>query len=333
MKRTVCLAVALATVAAVLLVFRAPAGAAVKSEQKILGEPSEAQALLYLIREKRFQGSARTMFVYADKTHLGTLDNNCYTWAYLDPGEHLLWSNWFGLIDTVELEAGAVYYFRTWQGFEKLNEEWGKALIEEVNFYCTPKQEEIQTAQRKIDKLYPKATKAASKKKDFVGTRSKREEHVAKWTKIDLTPYRVLCIDDFQMTDPKAPTRKNKFQVESVPQRLADAVAERLSPEFFEEILRGPMAEPPEGTVVLRAKITQYKPGSRMARSMFTGAGSAHLDLTAYLIDAATGEELTSFATKRTWAWGGVRGELFGIEQLEQNLAYELALYLEKCKG
>lgn len=50
-------------------------------------------------------------------------------------------------------------------------------------------------------------------------------------------------------------------------------------------------------------------------------------------VDAATGEELARFADERSWSWGGVVGAAGGIDTIEQNLAYELALYLERCRG
>ncbi len=60
------------------------------------------------------------------------------------------------------------------------------------------------------------------------------------------------------------------------------------------------------------------------------GTGAAHLDFTVYLIDGENGEELTRFSGKRTWAWGGATGAAMGIEGIEHNVVYELALYLKR---
>jgi hypothetical protein len=84
---------------------------------------------------------------------------------------------------------------------------------------------------------------------------------------------------------------------------------------------------------VLRGRITQYKPGSAAGRAMLAGVGAARLDFEAVLVDAATGAELARFADERSWSWGGVVGASGGIDTIEQNLAYELALYLERCRG
>src|ERR1041384_6892431 len=71
-----------------------PARAAETTKERVLGEQRAAAALVYLIRKGRFQGGGRTMFVYADETFLGVLDNGTYTFAYVAPGTHLLWTNW-----------------------------------------------------------------------------------------------------------------------------------------------------------------------------------------------------------------------------------------------
>ena len=161
----------------------------------------------------------------------------------------------------------------------------------------------------------------------------KRQKNIDKWPEVDLGAYPVLCIEEFEMTDPKAPKRKKQVLVKSAPRRLADHLEEVLEPGLFDEVLRGPVDDPPAGTVMLTGEITQYKPGSAVGRAMLAGAGSAHMDFTAHLIDVQTGEELATFDGKKTWAWGGAMGMSKGVADLEQNLAYELALYFERCRG
>jgi hypothetical protein len=66
---------------------------------------------------------------------------------------------------------------------------------------------------------------------------------------------------------------------------------------------------------------------------MMAGTGSAHLDLEATLIDAATGEELTSFTEKRNFSWGGAYGGSRSITLMEEKAATEIAAWLSLCKG
>lgn len=311
-----------------------PALAVTKATQKVYAEPQADQALVYFIREPHFQGSARTMFLYADETFLGVVDNNSYTFAQVEPGKRLFWLNWAKINDEVELEAGKTYYFSVWSRFTELDEESAKRLIEATKFYTTPEAKEEQTSQQHISKRYAKAERYAAKpKKEYVGTESKREEHVAKWPRVDLSPYSILYVEDFAMTDPKADARKKEALVETVPRRLADLVVKVLGEETFAEVHRSAPEQSGDGALILRAEITQYKPGSDTARLMLAGAGSAHLDFTVHLVDAATGEDVTTFSGERTWAWGGAVGASRGIEDIEQNVAYEIALYLQQRKG
>jgi hypothetical protein len=332
-----CLALSCLALTVQLAAPGAPAAAAETSPTKTMGEPKDDQALVYFIREARFQGGGRTMFLYADDIFLGTLDNNSYTFAYVPPGKHLLWLNWARINAEVELAAGKVYYFNVWDKIRDVDEEFGKTLIGAVKSYSTPTPKEQQTSAEHISERYGKAQKVAAKKPadqpDLAGSKQAREEHIAEWPRVDLAPYTVLVIEDFEMADPKAAERPKEYLVQSAGRRLAEQVAKNVGEGAFAEVRRGAAAEPVAGGVVLKAKITQYKPGSEMARLMVAGAGSVQLELEARLVDAATGQEITHFAADRTWAWGGALGVSRGIEEMERNLAYELATYLRRSKG
>lgn len=312
------------------------AGAAVKSPAKTFGEPRADEALVYFVREGRFVGSARTMFLYADQQFLGTLDNDTYTFAYVPPGKHLFWLNWARISTEVELEAGKEYYFSVWDRFNELDPVSGKAFIQSAKAYAKPEPKEEKTAAEHIRERYGKAQQFAAAKPAGTpgpaGSQKRREEHVAEWPKVDLGRYTVLFLEDFVMADPKAEDRKKEHLVETAPRRLPDLVAKNLGDGVFQEVRRGPAEAVPEA-VVLRAKLTQYKPGSETARFLIAGAGSAQLEMEAELLDAQTGERVTRLAADRTWAWGGVLGASRGIEEMEANLAYELALYLKRSKG
>ena len=100
--RSICV---LALVSSVSLLALAPdrGNAAELSTDKQFGEAKPDAALVYLIREKRFQDSGRTMFVFGDQPCLAALDNVSYAFVYLPPGKHLLWLNWAKITTEVEL--------------------------------------------------------------------------------------------------------------------------------------------------------------------------------------------------------------------------------------
>jgi hypothetical protein len=252
--------------------------AAQKSPQKQRGEPADDRALVYFLREARFQGGGRTMFVYSDDQFVGTLDNNCYTFAQLPPGNHLLWLNWSRINAEVELEAGKTYYFNLWDKIRPLDEGLGATMIDALAGYCTPEPKEQATSAGHIAERYGKAQQRAAAKPadqpDATALR-RREENVAKWPRADLAAYQVLVIEDFAMADPHAADRKKTYLVETAPKRIPDQLARELGSGVFAEVLRGVPAEPRPGALLLRARITQYKPGSETARLMVAGAGAA----------------------------------------------------------
>lgn len=294
------------------------------------------EAVVVLIREARFVGKARTMFVYADDSLLGTLDNDTWTAATVPPGEHTLWLNWAKVAHTAQIEAGKTHYFTIPMtgGFVELDEATGRALIDAVKGYASPTPKEQQTAEGHIRERYGKALKTAAKEPQAAPATGKgeRERHIAQWPQVDLTAYDCLYVEDFEMSDPKAAERDKAYLVETAPGRLASRLVQNIPPEAF-EVHRGKPAEPAAGSLVLRGRITQYKPGSEAARMMIAGAGAAKMDFEVQLLDAVSGEELASFTDERSYSWGGAMGAAGGIESIEQNLAYELALYLERAKG
>src|SRR2546427_7115668 len=53
------------------------------------GEVKPDKALVYFIRTSRFNGSARTQYLYADQTFLGVVRNGSHTLWYVACREHL----------------------------------------------------------------------------------------------------------------------------------------------------------------------------------------------------------------------------------------------------
>ena len=313
-----------------------PLVAATKSADKQFGEVKPDEALVYLIREKRFVGSGRTMFIYAGEQFMGTLDNNSYAFAYLPPGKHLLWTNWAKINVEAELEAGKTYYYAIWTSFDPLDEVSGDAYVKGIDSFASPTPAEIEKSAEHIRERYGKAVASAAKKPDDASQAtnlSLRAEHIAKWPKVDLAAYPVLCLEPFVMADPKAADRSKEYQVESAPQRLAKLVTDNIGAETFTEVRQFDSCEPAAGAVVLRASITQYKPGSETARFILIGAGSAQIELVVTLTDAQSGEILVTFEPKGLWAWGGAAGVSRGISDLEKNVAYEMTSYLKQARG
>jgi hypothetical protein len=310
--------------------------AADRSPDKQFGEVRADQALVYLIREKRFAGSGRTMFLYADQAFLGTLDNDSYAFTYLSPGKHLLWTNWAKINVEAEFEAGKTYYYAVWSSFDPLDESSGTAYVQGVKSYVTPEPAEVAKSEEHIRDRYGKAVASAAEKPDDASQAtnlSLRAEHIAKWPKLDLAGYPVLCLEPFVMADPKAADRSKEYQVESAPQRLAKLVVDNIGADTFAEVRQSGTCEAGTGVAVLRAQITQYKPGSETARMLLIGAGSAQIELIVTLTDAQSGASLVSFEPKGLWAWGGAVGVARGIADLEKNVAFEISSYLKQSRG
>lgn len=316
-----------------------PLGAAEKSAAKIFGEVKSDQALVYLIREGHMLGAALTLIVVADQQFLGTLKNNSYTFTYLPPGNYLLWAHplgWTVSNTRVELEAGKAYYFNVWNSFDPLDEVTGPAFLKGIKRYLAPTDDEQEKAKEQIAKDYTKAmTKPVNDLAEArqVDDPARRQAHVAAWPQVDLEPYAILCIEDFVMADPEARNVEKEYLVESVPARLAKFVVTDLGPGVFDEVRQGVACEAAPGVAVLRGRILKYKPGSETARAIIAGAGSAQLEVQVTLVNGEAGDTLAQFDAKGLWAWGGELGASRGIQDLEKNVAYEMASYLRHGRG
>jgi hypothetical protein len=318
------------------MVMPCPALGANRSADKRVAEAHADEALVYLIREKRFVGGGRTMFVFSDQTFLGALDNDSYTFAYLPPGKHLLWLNWAKINTEIDVEAGKTYYFAIWTTFDALDENSGKAFLGGISAYATPEPRELDKAAEHIRERYGKAVASSAGKPDDdtkATSLKRRAAHVASWPKVDLAAYPSLCVEPFAMADPKAEETKKQYLVDSAPQRIAELVLEELGSTTFTAVQKQINCGEAADTVVLRARITQYKPGSDTARFMLAGAGSAQIEMMVNLVSAQSGQTLVEFQPKGTWAWGGAVGAAKGISDLEKNVAYEVAGYLKSARG
>ena len=322
-----------------------PARADEAADPRPHGQPKADSALVYFIREWAFAGGGRTFYFYADDTYAGVLDNDCYTFTYLPPGRHLVWFNPKNSA-LIEVEAGKTYYLNLTLGIKPIDEATGRRLIDDAEHYCTPDEDQQQDAVEEIRDNYPKVQQRAAGKPVLTAPvqrasqpaapsppDERRVRHVAQWPKVDLAPFDTLFVEDFAITDPKAADRSNESLVQTAPRRMPDMVVERLGTGVFVRVVRGTPLELQPGAVILRARVTQYKPGSKTARSVMIGLGSSQLEMVAELVDAASGKSLVQLPVDRSWAWGGALGGSLGITDMERSVATELALYLQQNRG
>lgn len=140
------------------------ASAATESPVKQYGQASPGKALVYLLRPARLMASLRTMFVYSDQNFLGTIDNNSYTYAYVEPGNHLIWANWTHIQKNIEFVAGQTYYLNVWMPLAVVPANQGaQMLANELSHYASATEKEIKVAQRHINKRYGRAVKIMQK--------------------------------------------------------------------------------------------------------------------------------------------------------------------------
>lgn len=95
-----------------------------KKADKRFGEPTEDQALVYVVRGAKMGGAIRT-WAFHDEELIGVTRASGYAFALVPPGERLIWSkaeNTSAL--RVNLEAGRTYYFK-----QKILPGIGKARV------------------------------------------------------------------------------------------------------------------------------------------------------------------------------------------------------------
>jgi hypothetical protein len=129
--------------------------AAVRCPDTNVPEPRDDQALLYFIRPD-FMLLSLKIFIYADETLLGVLRNDSYTFAYVEPGQRLLWFNvaWDAL--TIEAEAGTTRYFLIYDHFDEVDEDVGPRMIQDAASCVLPEDKEREKAAKHIANVYPK---------------------------------------------------------------------------------------------------------------------------------------------------------------------------------
>jgi len=126
-----------------------------KSKNKTFAEPKPDKALVYFIVHK----GPRGFWIYSDTNLIGLGVPLGYTFAYLDPGPHVIWSNRSRFTESHgvpvvegDFQAGQVYFYSvvslntntlgSWksEGFVSFNlieDAQAQPLLEEMKFYTT----------------------------------------------------------------------------------------------------------------------------------------------------------------------------------------------------
>ena len=132
---------------------------------KQFGETRSDKALVYAIREKAFAGSAAGVFVFADQQLIAFLRNGTYSFAYIDPGQHMIWGDIDSTLDA-HLVAGETYYVSMHFGgeFTLLSEGDGKAAIDRIGAYIQNDEKDTENGAKRAAKRYDKALKREANK-------------------------------------------------------------------------------------------------------------------------------------------------------------------------
>lgn len=167
-----------------LFLFPKISNAVVKSTLNTSPEIKTDKALVFLIRPNNHIGSWRTEFIFADETFLGTLDNETYTYAYVEPGQRLLWTNWTSKQMHLELAAGQTYYFQTFPDLQMVDAPVGNSMIRQIQIFATPTDKEKAKSLSHIEHRYKKAQKEMAKQNYIplspVPTQAGSEDSVSK---------------------------------------------------------------------------------------------------------------------------------------------------------
>lgn len=148
----------------IITLFLIPTAQAVtKSPIKQMFQPAPDKAVVYLLRPSRLVGAIRTAFIYGDQTFLGALDNNTYTVTYVEPGTHLIWTNWISMQKSIEFVAGQTYYLDVWTQVAVLSATQGEGMIASIPNFATATEKETQVAQKHIKNRYGRAVKKMEK--------------------------------------------------------------------------------------------------------------------------------------------------------------------------
>ena len=144
---------------------------------------------------------------------------------------------------------------------------------------------------------------------------------------VDFRRYTTLVVRDFQ----------NGVGAALPPQvltELPDAVVAHLNecyPKAFGKIERAVSGSAEE--LVVGGSITEYREGSRFARAMLIGLGSAKIASDVAFVDGQTGRDLTHAKVDLLWAMGGLVGASQGIGDLIEKAGRQIADAIAEKRG
>ncbi len=144
---------------------------------------------------------------------------------------------------------------------------------------------------------------------------------------VNFQRYTTLVVRDFQNGVGDAlPPR--------VLQELPEAVVAHLIecyPQAFSKIERTASGSAEE--LVVGGTITEYREGSRFARAMLIGLGSAKLASDVSFVDGQSGQQLTQAKVDLLWAMGGLVGASQGMEDLIEKAGRQIADAIAEKRG
>ena len=121
-----------------------------------------------------------------------------------------------------------------------------------------------------------------------------------------------------------------------VGEQFAQGIQARLAGDFgplFESVEVAAQARGLPHECLVRGAITKYKPGSRVARAILIGLGSASLEGSVTVTDAASGSVLLTAPFDKLWAWGGIIGASKGMKDMVAETSASVAATLAHAKG
>jgi hypothetical protein len=116
---------------------------------------------------------------------------------------------------------------------------------------------------------------------------------------------------------------------------LAQDVERRLGSDFgtlFETVEFADARRNLDGECVLDGAISKYRKGSRVARAILMGLGSASLEGQVRVVDPS-GKALLEAPFDKLWAWGGLTGALKGMEEMTEEVSASIAATVARAKG
>ena len=108
-------------------------------------------------------------------------------------------------------------------------------------------------------------------------------------------------------------------------------ISMRLSRGAFGKIDRTASGSAEE--LVVGGTITEYREGSRFARAMLIGLGSANLASDVAFVDGQSGRQFTQAKVDLLWAMGGLVGASQGIEDLIEKAGRQIADAIAEMRG